>query len=395
MKIFKNNYSRKAVWQISGLFVFFFFLFMYIAFRLSSDLPIHARFAREISEGVRNYPGNFILYGLMNILSFCLSKILFFAKIHYRSIGLCLLLAMAVTYKFRWACKHLQVCSADWKRFLMALSLLLVVAIPIPSIFITKYWYLGNFTPNIWHNSTTIFLFPFAIVLFSMSIKQLEIFDNRRNLWMLLLIFLNVFIKPSYFFVWVCIYPIFLLAEYRFTSKFFKGMFPVIAGVVFLVICYIWIYYFNNIVAENSSVIIKPFWGYGYFAPLSMLPWALLFSLLFPIVYLALNFKRLYKNKVFLFVYASLVVAIVIFLLFLETGIRMGNGNFYWQIVICTWLCFFISISDWLKHKKELMQTNNLKKKIVFVYFPAVIYAIHVIVGILYLVRYAHIGHYF
>jgi len=396
MKSLKNNYSITELLQTSALFVFFFSIFYYITLFLSnSDMPEHIYFAEAMSKGAMNYAGNFILYGLMNILSFCLSSIFFLVKVDYRAVGLCLLLATAVTYKFRWTYKHLPEYTTPWNKFLLALSLIFVVAIPIPSFFITNYWYIGNFTPNVWHNSTIIFLFPFAIILFLTSIKQIEEFSNRRNLWLILLVFLNVFIKPSYFFVWVIIYPFFLLIEYRLTSRFFKGLIPVAAGIVFLAIAYIWIYYFNNDVGEASSVIINPFKGYLIYSPLSLLPCALIFSLLFPVSYFAFNLKRLYQNKVFLFAYTALFIAIVIFLLFLEDGRRMWHLNFYWQIIICTWLCFYITLNDWLENKKQLMQSKNNRKKIVTLYVPMAIYAVHVIIGIAYLGRYLYTNCYF
>jgi hypothetical protein len=394
IKILKNNCSKGDILLVSSFIIILFALFAYMAFFLCSDFSAHTDFAQEMAEGKRNYPGNFILYGLINFLYPCFKKIFFFVQPFYRSFTLCFILAVAVTYKFRWTYKHLPECTIKWKRFLLALSFLFIVAIPIPSAFITQNWYLGNFTPNVWHNSTTILLFPFAIALFAMSIKQLEEYSNSRNLWLLLLVFLNIFIKPSYFFVWICVYPLFLLIEYGFTSKFFKGLLPVIMGVILLFMQYVYIYYYNTS-GEEAAVILKPFQGYRCFAPLSLLPWALLSSFLFPIVYIALFFKRLYRNKIFLFVYASLLVAIAIFLLFVETGGRSGHGNFLWQVVICAWLCFFVTFSDWLKNKKELMQSSNLKKRILYVYTPAAIFAVHVIAGIASMIRYIYTGFYF
>ena len=389
-----SKISKKEILLMSFLFVAFFFIYAYLTFFASSDKSIHALFARKMQEGAMTYPGNFIFYGLTNILSFCLS-IFNIGTPSLSRLSVSILLALATTYKFHWVYRNIfQKDFGEWSRFLLALSLIFVVAIPIPSVFVTGNWYLGNFTPNIWHNSTTIFLFPFALMLFTASIKQIEAFSNRVNWWILLLVFLNIFIKPSYFFVWICVYPLFLLAKYRLTANFLKGLIPAIIGFLLLVVQYFYIFHFSNtyddilgtVVYEESSVVIKPFLAYSILAPISMLPLALLFSMLFPLLYLFLNFKRLMKNTTFLFVYVSIFVAFAIYLLFIETGIRQYHGNFYWQIVVCVWLCFFISLSDLLKNKKQL----GIK-----LYLSIAIYMVHVIAGIAYLGRYIFTGNYF
>ncbi|MDR2207307.1 MAG: hypothetical protein LBE36_14245 [Flavobacteriaceae bacterium] len=394
---FKNNlikrYSKKDALQTSIVLIVLFSVYCYLTAFARSDMPAHADFAIKMSQGKITI-GNFILYGLINTLSFCFSFLpSLMSPLVIAKISLVFLLALATTYRFRWTYNHLE-CSVQWQRFLLALSLIFVVAIPIPSIFVTRYLYLGNFTPNVWHNSTTIFLFPFAIMLFTISMKQLEGYNSRRNLWLLLFVFLNIFIKPSYFFVWVCVYPLFLFVKYRLSLKFLKGLIPVVIGMIFLFVEYLWIYYFGGGAGRESSVIIKPFHAYTFYASLGMMPLALLFSLLFPILYFILNLKRLYKNSVFLFVYVSLFVAIAIFMLFMETGVREKNLNFYWQIVICTWLCFYISLSDWLKNREQLVQSRNSKVKFLSIYLPIIIYAVHVIAGIAYLGKYIFMGSY-
>jgi len=382
------GFSKKEVIQISFLFILLFFAYSYLTFLAKGDMSDHACFAREALEGKMNYFGNFILYILINFFSFCLSIFSSLLSLPTISkISLSFLLAAATTYKFCWTYKNIPQYSGEWKRFLIALSMIFIVAIPIPTIFVTGCWYIGNFTPNVWHNSTTIFLFPFAIVLFAMSIKQLENFSNRRNLWLLLLVFLNIFVKPSYFFVWVCVYSLFLLIKYGLSSKFFKGLIPVIVGIVFLFIQYIWIYYFFPPTNDEASIIIKPFQSYIFYTPLYILPWALISSLLFPILYFVLNFKRLYKNSTFLFVFASFFVALIIFILLGETGPREKDLNFYWQIVPTAWLCFYISLVDYLKNKRQLKQNDSLKIKINN-YLPAVVFAIHIITGVAYLGMY-------
>src|SRR5690606_3627035 len=45
-----------------------------------------------------------------------------------------------------------------------------------------EFWYLGKFTPLIWHNSTSLLSFPFCILLFYYSIQYLE---RRKNAFLI------------------------------------------------------------------------------------------------------------------------------------------------------------------------------------------------------------------
>ena len=378
---------------MSFLFVALLSIYICLAYFYPGDKVIHARFAEFMWDGSMSFAGNFIFYVLIIILSYCFSTfkpIVGTAEVF--AVNVCILLAFATTFKFQWVYRNFaQIVSNNRNRFLLALGLIFVMAIPIPSIFITGNWYIGNFVPNIWHNSTTIFLFPFAIILFTLSIKQLENYNHRRDWWILLFVFLNIFIKPSYFFVWVCVYPLFLLLKYKFTAVFFKGLIPVIIGSLLLLAQYYYIFHcantydmFGNLVYQESSIVVEPFFSYSIRSPISMLPWTLLFSALFPFIHLFLNFRRLRKNTTFHFVYISAAVALIVFLLFAETGIRANDSNFYWQIVICMWILFYVSLCDLLKNRKQINEK--------YVKISLIIFAVHAIAGIAYLGRYLFTG---
>ena len=69
---------------------------------------------------------------------------------------------------FSWLQKELNL---DYRAiFLLVFSMLFLSPIFIPAID-DFYWYLGKFTPTIWHNSTIIAVFPFSILLFIQSLK--------------------------------------------------------------------------------------------------------------------------------------------------------------------------------------------------------------------------------
>jgi len=356
-----------------------------------NDMREHAAFAREMLTGIRPTAGNFLFYWLVNIFSF------FSTNIRLSEISLCFLLAFATTYRYYLTQKkitdviyHNQPNYKNyWISVLAAFSLLFVFAIPIPSYTLDEFLYIGNFVPNVWHNSTVLFVFPFALLLFEQSYKQLTHFNTKRNVLIILLIFLNVFIKPSYFFVFVCVYPLFLLIKYKLKKEFWQGIIPVVLGLFFLVFEFWTIYLTKDpFIIEKSSVIFQPFYSSPLFPDLWPMPIAFFFSLFFPILYTLFNLSKVKNSQLFWFSTLSFIVSVFIYLFIAETGPRATHGNFYWQIVICTWISFFVALLALLKDFK--IEGKTLKNK-----FLMSTYFLQFLMGIFYFVRLVLTGNYY
>lgn len=357
-----------------------------------NDIHDHAAFARQMCTGEIPYTGNFLVYLLVNVFSF------FTAKVTFTEITLCLLLAFAGVYRYLISQKRINEILYDrmyrpttgWLAVLAAISMLFVFAIPIPSYFTDDFFmYIGNYVPNVWHNSTILFLFPFAILLFDLSYKQLQSYEYKRNWWILGLILLNLFIKPSYFFVFICVYPVLMLIKYRFKREFWVSIIPLIAGFLVLILQY-WIIYKTQLPSnkEASSVVFLPFYRNPEFGDLGQIPLSMAFSILFPIVYSLLNLPKLIKSQLFWYTFLSFVVSVLIFFFISESGPRASHGNFYWQIVICTWFCFFVSLLALLK---DFRYSGRTFKNVILI----TLFSIHVIIGIIYFVRILVTGGYY
>jgi len=78
----------------------------------------------------------------------------------------------------------------------------------------------------------------------------------------------------------------------------------------------------------------------------------------------------------------------LIFFFISESGPRAAHGNFYWQIVITTWLSFFVALLALLKDLK--MEGKTLKNILLLSVF-----SIHVLMGLIYFVRLLVTGYYY
>jgi len=364
-----------------------------------NDIHDHAAFARQMCTGEIPYTGNFLVYLLVNMFSF------FTANVTFTEVSLCLLLAFAGTYRYQLSFNKInQVIKSDiptnksvnysinqLSLHLLAISLLFVFVIPIPSYFLGDYFiYIGNYAPNVWHNSTILFLFPFALILFELSYKQLQSFDAKRNWWILGLVVLNLFIKPSFFLVFICAYPVMLLIQFGLRKQFWLGVIPLAVGMAVLIIQYIVIYKISGPAAnDSSSVVFLPFYKNPELnQDMINIPFALVFSLFFPLLYVVLNITKVYNNKLFLYTLLTFVFSILIFFLISETGRRASHGNYYWQIVITAWLCFFVALLSLLKDFRN--QGSTIKNKVLLSVF-----GIHVLMGVIYFVRILVTGSYY
>jgi len=357
-----------------------------------NDIHDHAAFARKMCTGEIPYTGNFLVYLLVNVFSF------FTAKVTPTEISLCALLAFAGVYRYSLSQQKIkEILNSDrfkvedaWLSVVLGLSMLFVFAIPIPSYLSDDhFFYIGNYVPNVWHNSTILFLFPFAMLLFKLSYRQLEKYTLKRNVWIFILILLNLVIKPSYFFVFICVYPILSLITYKLKKEFWVSMIPLVIGFLVLILEY-WVIYKTTTPAnkEASSVIFMPFYRNPEFADLGIIPVSMAFSLFFPLLYTLLSLPKLLYSKLFWYTFLSFVISVLIFLFISESGPRASHGNFYWQIVITTWFCFFVSLLALLKDIKTSGFT--LKNK-----FLTMLFSIHVLLGIIYFVRILVTGMYY
>jgi len=356
-----------------------------------NDIHDHAAFARQMCTGKIPYSGNFLVYLLVNVFSF------FSAKVTPTEISLCGLLALAGVYRFSLTQHKIkEVVTVNnfhlsyWFTAILSISMLFVFAIPIPSYLSDdRFFYIGNYVPNVWHNSTVLFLFPFALLLFELSYKQLEEYSLKRNTGILLLILLNLMIKPSYFFVFICVYPVLILFKYKLKKEFWWSILPLIVGFFFLILEY-WVIYKTALPSnkEASSVIFLPFYRNPEFAELGWLPVSLAFSLFFPLVYTLINLPKMLKSTLFWYTFLSFIVSVIIFFFISESGPRASHGNFYWQIVVCTWLCFFVSLLSLLK---DFNRSGKSFKNI----FLASVFSVHVIIGIIYFVNILITGSYY
>ncbi len=365
-------------------------LFLYIP----TDLQAHIEQIISINLDEATYPPNFLYYFLVNLFSgFSKNTVII-------SVIATVLLSSAVTAKYIITKKILVEISVESSKFVNKqlinfLAFILIFSFAIPDVFnlfILKALYLTRIVPNVWHNSTTIFLFPFALLLFWEQFKILKRDSTptfEETFYVTVLIVINALIKPSFLFVFIPVTGMWIFLKYEF--KNFKKMFifylPLVIGVLLIGFLTLSIYFFQagSFQKESSSIVVSGFFeGLRNWIPAWYIPISLTISFILPLVVL-ISFKRsLLEHKPFLFALCLTVTGILISSLFIETGPRRSHGNFMWQNVICCYLLLLATLSylipRWNKMKRKSKTLMGIKIILLGHFLSGIIYFIKIFV---------------
>ena len=369
-----------------------------------SDVPYHVHFAQLKLINGDLLKGNFLLY-LMVVLFSGFSKDYFVL-----GLSMSILLGMAEATTF-------VLYKTNIKQYLVGSSLKMSVhssqktdrifgegvphigAAAMLFVYVIPYLYLigllgfhnlrGSnmmyspyYVPNVWHNSTIIFSMPFSLGLFFLSEKALKECRKDIILKMCIVASLGVFVKPSFFFIFLIGFPVVAFVRYRFDKDFFRCMLPVIVG------CFSLVYVFISIYGEPSD-------GSSVFVDFSRLLqfdviqiYRMMASLAFPVLFVVFRWKVIGKDLSFLYVMVLLISAIGIAMVCGETGPRSTHGNMSWQVVPAMQLTYYYILRSLMTTKVETRRELSIRNLIM------VLFSLHVVSGVWYLVRYLVVGEY-
>jgi hypothetical protein len=386
MKHFKN-----IELDVVFLFIFFFYFYSYIFQNIHTDLKFHTLQILQINQGKAEYPPNFLYYFLVNFFSG------FPNSIDSLNNAASVLLALATTSKYYFTkllfVKNIKFqFSNAYKTSIASIffALLLMLYFGIPnhySINVAQYWYISRLVPNIIHNSTSIFLFPFAIISFWFFInknwKYIETEKLNYIFWGVLLMLINILIKPSFLFVFIPISSIYFLWKHKISKLFLLKVIPFFVGFLLIILQYFLIYKLeigNFVAGDNEIKIGELFEVWKYFLPENQLLEALLLSFAFPVVCLLLFWKKIIQDEILVVSLLMLVFGVMLFAFIYEDGIRKFDANFIWQVILAYYI-FLIQISIFLINE-YFHETEKWK-----IYICTVFFFLHVFSGIAYLIH--------
>ena len=375
------------------IFIVCLCIFIYMTFYINeADISVHTQKIVDINRGVKEYPPHFLFYFTINLFSG------FSNNLKPILIATSIILSVITTSKYAIT-KHIiksEIPSIS-KKFLILISLGLLFFFSIPdfyNVFTLKYFYLGRIVSTVWHNSTVIFVFPFALLLFWKQYKTLnKDHSTLQDILLLnLLVLLNILSKPSFIFVYLPVSFFLILHKYGILNfkRLLVNLTPVIFGGCLIITQYILIYLNNSgSIQDNTNQIIltTPFKFASLLIPYWYIPLSIGLSLALPICSIIL-YKGLLKYKPFKYALYLNIVGILIWAFIMESGSRMLHGNFIWQNVICSYL-LFLTCTIYLL---PIYQSNPKSKRIQFL---KGVFILHVLSGFAYLAKIFIVGTYY
>lgn len=310
-------------------------------------------------------------------------------------------LSIAVWWKYKIAEKYITDQAGGIKRYKHLAPLLiggLVFFFPIymPGIDGSKL-YLGKFTPNVWHNSTTIFAFGFSVLLFIKSVKYIDQPTNTNLGWLLLFGILVLSSKPSFMFVFLPCFPLAYVWKNReIDVHLLKVALSVIFFIIGVAVLKRMIYTNGEIDrllygGENTQIVVAPFevWLFWTDQPILDITSSFLFLILFMVFYL----KSIMNDWHFQYAFLLGVAGLIVFWTFAESGERFAHGNFYWQIPICLFIIYLVLIKHWIQMvdvKSTLVKTIKAFRKPDLILL--LVFSLHVVSGGIYLFKLLYFG---
>ena len=279
------------------------------------------------------------------------------------------------------------------------LVLHLVSAIYVP--FFNKEPFLGQGTPNIWHNPTTIAVRPIALLIFvitaSMVVNaQKEEFEKGipagRAVVTALLLVLSCLAKPSFVQVFYpAIFTLMVIWLIMYKGKNLRTAIQLflmcLPSLIVMIFQFVVAFYGGK--EGSGGIMIAPFVVAG--ARTNSIAVSMLLLLAFPLLMLLI--AAIHRSVTWgdIFGWIMLIWGTIWRLLLAEKGERTYHGNFTWGYMLAVYLVWYIAVRHYLKLYFSEQMTGN-KRGIGF-YLATLVLALHLISGIYYLIYLVFMGH--
>lgn len=279
-----------------------------------------------------------------------------------------------------------------------------LLAGPLYLRFYNPRYYLGQGSPNVWHNPTTIAARPFMILITVLTVEYWECSKEekvslgkysmrKRSAYQWVMMFLLLFstmIKPSYLMVYLPVCGIAALVK-LFKEKW-RNFIPLVCEHLYFVpalIVFLWQYIKIYLLGGPSGNVGESGIAIAFFKVArlyaSSVTVSLFLKMAFPLLVVILWRKVIMKHKLFPLIFAQFLSGLAITWTFAETGKRAKHGNFGWGNMLAAsylWIfCLIFYVKELVREKDRIRENTMLKLKYGI---PAIFLLWHLMAGISY-----------
>jgi hypothetical protein len=220
-------------------------------------------------------------------------------------------------------------------------ALALLFAMPLFNWWNVSRIYLGQISPNVWHNPTSIAVLPLAMLLFAAASK-LTIPDRPRHVAAAsTLALLNGVTKPNYLLALIPCWLVQLalrpapepaVARSRWRSA------AILAAALFAPTAGLLLWQAHRFKTGGGGVALEPLAVWRLYSP--NIPASIVLSVAFPLVVLLLCWPIARQQSRLVLAWSVLLVAVLQMALLAESGARWSHGNFFWGAYAANYILF-------------------------------------------------------
>ena len=217
-------------------------------------------------------------------------------------------------------------------------SMIFVYNHPFPG---TRFYYMGVFSPNPFHNATYLAARPFSIVCVFLFAELLEEYEERIDLKKMLafsgVLLLATMTKPSFTIIFCGAAGLIMLWR-LFKSKFATFKNTMILGCMFLPTFADLLYQFGGVFTGQDSKGQEAGIGFELFRVwreyCSNYVVAIVLMIFFPLAVLVFQYRKLLTNTLYRFGWQIYGMSLAMFILLYEKGFRAVDANFSWGYML-------------------------------------------------------------
>ena len=335
--------------------------------RYSSDTIPHIIFTYKLFYD----PTYYIPHPLWHLVTFGISKLFFISIESAAVISSASLVTLWVYLAYRLVRKMLPDYTIGLHT-LVTFSIIIIGPLCIP--WYSKIIYLGQGSPNVWHNVTLWAVKPFALLSVWCTLKGVETSKKMPYLIALVSVVLSIFAKPSFIIMFLPALVIFSLIKGIYRDPLFQRFFLVLSTISVLILSYQYTHTFGN---KEESHIVFDLFGVWSLSSLNI-GISILLGLAFPLL-LALFKTEILNENTILLSWIMTSIGIAYYALFAETGRYYTHGNFGWSYMIAMSLLYLFSIIKFF----QIFTSLTLWKR----YFLLILLIIQTSIGVEYLYK--------
>ncbi|KIM13373.1 MAG: hypothetical protein KU38_01610 [Sulfurovum sp. FS08-3] len=295
---------------------------------------------------------------------------LFFISIELAAVIFSAFLVTLWTYLVYHTIKYLSKIESDLCVTLLTFTTIIIAPLTIP--WYNQVIYLGQSSPNIWHNVTLWSVKPFALLTMFFMIEAIR--SQKRHYYFISLVTLliSILAKPSFVIAFLPAIALFVLMKKLIYREFivFYLLFTILSVVI---LSY---QYTHTFTGEDSHVFVD-FLGVWSQSSLNI-PISIVLALAFPIALFILETKIIHDDYILLS-WILTFIGIVFYAVFAQSGKYYPHGNFGWSYAIAMSLLYLFSIIKFAEIYKGL---HFIKKSILLT-----LLALQTLIGLYYLIK--------